>query len=421
MTGSDLSCEFDVAVIGGGIVGLATALAWLRRAPDARLVVIEKESAWGAHQTGHNSGVIHSGVYYKPGSLKATLCVAGARLMKAFCAEQGIPFQVPGKVIVATRQRELPILRMLHERGLANGVEGLQRIGPERLAELEPHGVGLEALHVPSAGLVEYPAVARKYAELIERAGGRLLLGAPARAIRRERGAWTVAVGQGEVRATWLISCAGLQSDRVATMAGADRGVQIIPFRGEYYDVIPERAHLVRSMIYPVPDPGMPFLGAHFTRTPTGGLHAGPNAVLAFAREGYRRRDVSAGDLAQMAAFPGFWRMAAAHWRTGAGEWYRSLVKAATVRALQRLVPAIQDRDLVPGGAGVRAQAVDRHGTLLDDFNLVRGTQAVYVRNVPSPAATASLAIAQVITDLAADAFPRGTPAASALTPDAFR
>jgi L-2-hydroxyglutarate oxidase LhgO len=395
----------DVAVIGGGIVGLATAREWLARDPGASLVLFEKEPQWAQHQTGHNSSVIHSGVYYKPGSLKARLCVAGARLMKQFCQVQGIPVQVPGKVIVATRAEELPVLEMLHQRGVANGVEGLSVIGPERLRELEPHARGLKALRVAGAGLVDYGAVARTYAALIQRMGGRLRLGRTVTRIESRDGEWIVHAGQEVVRARYLIACAGLHSDRVASMAGVPRDVQIVPFRGEYYDVTPSRTHLVRSMIYPVPDPGMPFLGVHFTRTVAGGVHAGPNAVLAWAREGYRRRDVQPRDLADLASFGGFWRMAARHWRVGAGEWYRSLYKPAFVAALQRLVPDIRAEDLVPGGAGVRAQAVNHEGALLDDFNIVHRGRAIYVRNVPSPAATASLAIAGAILDMAAEAF----------------
>jgi len=386
---------------------LATAREWLLRHPQARLILLEKEATVAAHQTGHNSGVIHSGVYYKPGSLKAKTCVAGAAMMKAFCREQGIRFELPGKVIVATRESELPRLRTLYERGLANGVEGVAMIGPERLRELEPHATGLAALHVPSAGLVDYAQVAEAMARQIHDRGGQVQLGSRVRSIRRDGDQWTIATTTGEVRARDLIACAGLQSDRVAQMSGARQDAQIIPFRGEYYDVVPERRFLVASMIYPVPDPAMPFLGVHFTRTVTGGLHAGPNAVLAWKREGYRKRDVDLRDLARMAAFSGFWRMAAKHWKTGLEEAHRSWSKAAFVRALQRLVPEIRFDDLVPDGSGVRAQAVDQGGGLLDDFNIVARDHAVYVRNVPSPAATASLCIAKAIVDMAAPNSPR--------------
>jgi len=396
---------YDVAVIGGGIVGLSTAMELLGRAPALRLILLEKEPDVAMHQTSHNSGVIHSGVYYRPGSLKARLCVAGAKLMAEFCQAHQIPHRICGKVIVATQASELPALAALYQRGLANGVGALSVVGPERLQELEPHARGLKALHVGSAGVVDYAAVARVMADVIRERGGDIRTGARVLRLARRQGDWVVEATSGELCSRLLITCGGLQADRLAAMAGAPADMAIVPFRGEYYEIIPERRFLVRSMVYPVPDPAMPFLGAHFTRSITGGLHAGPNAVLALKREGYRRRDVSLADTASLLRFAGFWRMAQAHWSTGLAELHRSFSKAAFVHALQRLVPEIRSEDLLPGGAGVRAQAVDARGRLVDDFNIVQGEGVIHIRNVPSPAATASISIARAIADMAASSF----------------
>jgi (S)-2-hydroxyglutarate dehydrogenase len=389
-------------IIGGGIVGLGVALAITRRFPGLRLLLLEKENGVARHQSGHNSGVIHSGVYYKPGSLKARLCVAGAAAMIAFCREHGVAHEVCGKVIVATEAEELARLEQLRQRGEANGLTGLRLIGPEQLCEIEPHATGLQALVVPSTGITDYAAVGRKYAELIAASGGTILTSARATGIRRVSDEIVVETTRGAFATNALINCAGLFSDRIARMAGDTPDVMIVPFRGEYYDLVPERASLVRSLIYPVPDPRFPFLGVHFTRRIGGTVDAGPNAVLALAREGYRHADISVRDLAQSLAFPGFWRMARQHWRSGIDEFRRSLSKARFVRALQRLVPEVRESDLVPGGAGVRAQALKPDGSMVDDFQFVPSDRMLHVLNVPSPAATASLAIGEAIVDVAA-------------------
>jgi (S)-2-hydroxyglutarate dehydrogenase len=392
----------DVSIIGGGVVGLAVALEITLRFPGQRLLLIEKEAAVARHQSGHNSGVIHSGVYYQPGSLKARLCVSGAVAMLEFCRQHAIAHQVCGKVIVATRADELARLEALRRRGEANGLSGLRLIGPEQLREIEPHAAGLKALLVPSTGTTDYAAVCAKYAELIAARGGTVLTSARASAIHRRSNEIVVETSRGVFSTKALINCAGLYSDRVARMAGDDPGVVIVPFRGEYYDVVPGRASLVRALIYPVPDPQFPFLGVHFTRRISGCVDAGPNAVFALAREGYRHTDMSLRDLASCFAFPGFWRMARRHWRYGLDEWYRSFSKPAFVHALQRLLPEISERDLIPGGSGVRAQALKPDGALLDDFQFVTSGRVLHVLNVPSPAATASLAIAREIVDTAA-------------------
>jgi (S)-2-hydroxyglutarate dehydrogenase len=394
--------RYNVVIIGGGVVGLGVALQLTCRFPHLRPLVLEKEDRVARHQSGHNSGVIHSGVYYKPGSLKARLCVAGAAAMVEFCREQGIPHEVCGKVIVATHADELPRLDDLRKRGEANGLTGLRLIGPEELHEIEPHASGLQALVVPSTGITNYAAVCEKYAELISSRGGTVLTSAAATAIRRLSDEIVVETPRGSFSASSLINCAGLHSDRIARMAGDDPRVMIVPFRGEYYDIVPERASLVRALIYPVPDPRFPFLGVHFTRRITGSVDAGPNAVLALAREGYRHSDLNLRDLASSLAFPGFWRMARQHWRNGLDEWHRSLSKSAFVSALQRLLPEITGNDLVPGGSGVRAQALKPDGSLVDDFQFVPSGKILHVLNVPSPAATASLTIGKAIVDMAA-------------------
>jgi len=395
--------RYDVILVGGGIVGLAVALEITRQFPRFRLLLLEKEERVGRHQSGHNSGVIHSGVYYKPGSLKAKLCVTGAAAMVEFCREHGIAHQICGKVIVATREEEFPRLEELRRRGEANGLTGLRSIGPEELRQIEPHASGLRALVVPSTGITDYAAVCDKYAELIAARGGCLLTSTEVTGIRRQGGEITVGTRRGAFSGKSLINCAGLFSDRISHMAGDNPPGMIVPFRGEYYDLIPGRSSLVRSLIYPVPDPRFPFLGVHFTRRISGSVDAGPNAVLAFRREGYRRTDFNMRDLGSYLAFPGFWRMAAKNWRSGSGEFYRSFSKAAFVRALQRLVPEVRAEDLVPGGSGVRAQAVTREGTLVDDFQFVPSERMLHVLNVPSPAATASLVIGRTIVSTAAE------------------
>jgi len=392
----------DVLIIGGGVVGLAVALEITRQFPRRRLLLIEKEDQVARHQSGHNSGVIHSGVYYKPGSLKARLCVAGAAAMVEFCQTHGIPHTVCGKVIVATRDDELSRLEDLRKRGEANGLTGLRLVGPDELKEIEPHASGLQALVVPSTGTTDYAVVCQKYAELITANGGKVLTGTSATAIRRSESEIVVETSSGAFAASALINCAGLYSDRIARMAGDDPGIKIIPFRGEYYDLVAERGSLVRALIYPVPDPRFPFLGVHFTRRIGGKVDAGPNAVFALAREGYRHSDINAGDLLDSVTYGGFWRMAGKYWRNGVGEWHRSLSKAAFVRALQRLLPEVKESDLVPGGSGVRAQALKPDGALVDDFQFVPSGKVLHVLNVPSPAATASLMIGKTIVDTAA-------------------
>ena len=397
--------KFDILVIGAGIVGLSSAMEATRRFPQLRLAVLEKETEPARHQSGHNSGVIHSGIYYKPGSLKARLCVEGATAMVEFCRRHEIAHEICGKVIVATSEAELPRLEELRRRGTANGLQGVRELGPEQLRELEPHSAGIRALHVPSTGITDYPAVCRKYADIVIGNGGQLFTGAEVTGIIRRGGETVVESTRGAFAADYIINCAGLHSDRIVRMAGQRPEVMIIPFRGEYYELIPKREGLVRGLIYPVPDPALPFLGVHFTRHVHGGVEAGPNAVLAFSREGYRHSDTDTGDVLTMLTFPGFWRMGMKQWRTGVDEFYRSLSKEAFTRALQKLLPEIRSEDLKTGGAGVRAQAVRRDGSLLDDFYFVQGENMLHVCNVPSPAATASLPIGRAVVDMAAQAL----------------
>jgi (S)-2-hydroxyglutarate dehydrogenase len=398
---------FDVAVVGGGIVGAATAMAILGRR-RVSLVLVEKEDHLAAHQTGNNSGVIHSGLYYKPGSLKARNCTTGRAALYRFCTERGIPTESCGKVVVATREDQLGVLDELQRRGEANGLTGLRRLRSEEIKEIEPHAAGIVGLLVPQTGIVDYARVTEAYAEEVRRGGGEVLLGACVQRIVREGGGMVLETGKGEVRCRHLVNCAGLQSDRVARMAGVEPGVRIVPFRGEYYELRPERRKLVRNLIYPVPDPEFPFLGVHFTRMIAGGVEAGPNAVLAFKREGYTRWSFSARDLLDALSYGGFWRMAWRYWRMGIGESWRSWNKRAFVRALQELMPEITAADLVAGGAGVRAQALDPDGKLVDDFRIVESERQIHVLNAPSPAATASIAIGGGIADLVGASFGLG-------------
>jgi L-2-hydroxyglutarate oxidase len=393
----------DIVLIGGGIVGLAVALEITKRFPRLRLLLLEKEDRVGQHQSSHNSGVIHSGVYYQPGSLKARLCVEGARAMIEFCRAHDIPHQVCGKVIVAVHQQEFPRLEELRRRGEVNGLTGLQMIGPEQLREIEPCASGLRALVVPSTGITDYALVCEKYAELIRAQGGTILTSTAVTGLRHLTSEVGVETSGPSFSTNYLINCAGLFSDRIAGMAGGRPDVIIVPFRGEYYHLISQRSSLVRALIYPVPDPQFPFLGVHFTRRVSGTVDAGPNAVLAFRREGYRRTDLNLHDLASSLAFPGFWRMTAKHWRSGLDEFHRSFSKPAFVRALQRLLPELRAEDLIPGGSGVRAQALRRDGTLVDDFQFVPSGRILHVLNVPSPAATASLVIGRTIVSTAVD------------------
>jgi L-2-hydroxyglutarate oxidase LhgO len=396
---------YDVAIVGAGIVGLASALALRAQHPDLRLIVLEKEAEIGRHQTSHNSGVIHSGIYYRPGSFKARLCVEGAQLMRAFCAEHGIVVRECGKVIVATDERELPRLTDLFERGTANGVPGLTMIGSERLRELEPHAAGVRALHSPRTASVDFGQVAQAMAGEARRLGITVATSAGVVALEARAAGLRVRTVRDVLEARFLVNCAGLYSDRVARMAGAPPDARIIPFRGEYYLLRPARRDLVRGLIYPVPDPEFPFLGVHFTRTVHGEVEAGPNAVLAFAREGYTIGRIRPGELAAALAYRGFWRMAQRYWRTGLYEMWRSVSRGAFVAALQRLVPDLHPDDVTRDGAGVRAPAVTPEGTLVDDFRIVESPRAIHVLNAPSPAATASLAIGRHIAGQAGRAF----------------
>ena len=393
----------DLLIIGAGIVGLATALECARRFPDKRLLVVEKEDHVAAHQTGHNSGVIHSGLYYRTGSLKARNCVAGCASMKRFCQEHGIAYEECGKLVVATAPDEVPRLHQLHERGVANGVPGLRMLDRNEFREIEPHCEGICALHVPSTGIVDYIEVAAKYAELIQRAGGEIRLDAKVTGLRDDGDANIVETTAGTFRASYAINCAGLYSDAITRMAGCKTDLEIIPFRGEYYEIKTERRYLVKNPIYPVPDPRFPFLGVHFTRHVNGSVEAGPNALLAFRREGYSGSSPDLNEAVQMLQWPGFWKMARKYWKMGMAEQYRAWIKPAFTRALQQMVPELKEDDLAPGGSGVRAQAVDRNGNLLDDFHFVHSRRMIHVCNVPSPAATASLEIGREVVDMAAN------------------
>ncbi len=397
--------QYDLAIIGGGIVGLATAMELLMRLPSLQVVVLEKEHEIAQHQTGHNSGVIHSGIYYTPGSLKAKACVAGKAKLLRFCQEQGIPYELCGKVIVATHQEELPKLEQLYQRGLANGVPGLELIGPQRLREIEPYAVGIKALYSPSTGIIDYGQVARAYVECFLSRGGQILTDQEVTAIEQRNVGYRLTAPEHTIEARYVISCAGLYADRIARLAGAARAPQIVPFRGDYYLLRPQRTDLVRGMIYPVPDPHFPFLGVHLTRRINGEVWLGPNAVLACARQGYHRFDINVGDLSETLRYRGFRKLASRYWRVGLQEMYRDVSKASFLKALQRYLPELHPADLLPGPAGVRAQALAPDGTLVDDFIVHSLGGMLFVRNAPSPAATSSLAIAQMIADTAQQQF----------------
>jgi len=394
---------FDFAVIGGGIVGLSTGRALLERHPGARLMVLEKERGWARHQTGHNSGVIHSGIYYKPGSLKARFCREGAQALVEFCQERGIDYEICGKVIVATEPDELPLLDNLREGGLKNGLE-VEKIGQEELREVEPHASGLAAIKVPSTGIVDFARVAEAFAALVEEKGGQLHTSTELEGISETSGAVVMRTNKGSFRARTLVNCAGLHSDRVARLCGVEAGTKIVPFRGEYYELIPEKRYLVKSLIYPVPNPNFPFLGVHFTRSIDGIVEAGPNAVLGLAREGYKKTDFKFRDFVEEFTYPGLWRLASTNWRTGVGEIHRSFSKKAFVRGLKKLVPEVEEGDVVPIAAGVRAQAIRKDGVLVDDFLIVEGKNSVHVLNAPSPAATSAIPIGEEIARRAAEA-----------------
>jgi len=394
-----------VLVAGGGIVGMATAMALLGAFPGLGVIVAEKEPTLGRHQTGRNSGVIHSGIYYRPGSLKARLCREGGGRLREFCRDAGIRYEDCGKVIVAATPSEVPALHRLEERGRANGVPGVRVVGPGGLAELEPSAAGIRALHVPATGIVDYREVLGAMADRVRAAGGRVMTNAEVLGIRRGSGGSTVATSAGEARVRLVVNCAGLYADRVARLAGARPNMRIVPFRGEYFTLRPAAGREIRGLIYPVPDPALPFLGAHVTRGIHGDVHVGPNAVLAFAREGYRRSTIRPGELWDTLRFPGFWLLARRFWRTAIGEYARSLGRDGFARAVSRLVPGVTATDLRPAPAGVRAQALGRDGRLVDDFWIARTPGAIHVLNAPSPAATASIVIGEHIAELAGESL----------------
>jgi L-2-hydroxyglutarate oxidase len=387
---------YDFVIIGGGIVGLASGMALGKRYPNARILVLEKESNWAYHQTGNNSGVIHSGIYYKPGSFKANFCREGSRSMVEFCQEHGIDYEVCGKVIVATEAQQLPLLENLYQRGLENGLN-VTKITAEEVKEIEPHVSCLAGLRVPTTGIVNYKQVCQKYAELIKSQGGELRLNTKVEKIKETAKGQVLETNKGTFETRFVINCAGLHSDRVAKLGQVDSQAKIVPFRGEYYELVPEKRYLVKTLIYPVPNPAFPFLGVHFTRMIDGSVHAGPNAVLSFKREGYKKTDFDLKDFTEVMTYPGFWKLAVKHADEGIQEIIRSFSKAAFVRSLQKLIPEVQAQDLVPTHAGVRAQALMNDGKLVDDFLIVQGRNATHVCNAPSPAATSSLEIGKAI------------------------
>lgn len=385
---------FDVIIIGGGIIGLATAMELLKNNPHLSLAILEKEDSIAKHQTGHNSGVIHSGIYYRPGSLKAKNCIEGVHALKDFCNNHNIPYHPCGKVIIATKEEELPRLEELERRGKANGVEGLEMIGPEQLKEIEPHVAGIKALYSPKTAVVDFVKVAQAYAKEIKRLGGSICLTQEVREIHNHR----VVTQSQEYAAKWIINCGGVQADRIAHMTEKDVSAkQIIPFRGEYYELIPEKRSMINGLIYPVPDPSFPFLGVHLSRTIDGAVEAGPNAILALSRNGYQRSDINLKDCWSMATYPGFWVMAARYWKIGLYEIYRSFSKKAFLNSLQRLIPSLEESDLVEAESGVRSQVVLPNGKMHDDFSIVQRKNVIHVLNAPSPGATASLAIGKHI------------------------
>ena len=396
---------YDIIIIGGGIVGLATGYQILKKKPGTQLLLIEKEEELAAHQTGNNSGVIHSGIYYKPGSLKARNCIEGYDMLVSFCQEEQIDYELCGKVIVATDEAELPYLQMLYERGQQNGLDGLKLLDQDEIKEKEPHVNGIKGIFVPQTGIVDYKQVSEKYAEKIRLYGGDILLGEKVLEQSGSEGKNIIVTDKGQYETRLIVNCAGLYSDKMAALTEEKVDVRIIPFRGEYYEIKKEKQYLVKNLIYPVPDPNFPFLGVHFTRMIHGGIEAGPNAVLAFAREGYKKLKINPKELYETVTWPGFQRVAKKYWRTGLGEYYRSFSKSAFTRALQRLIPDIQEDDLITGGAGIRAQACERDGGLNDDFLILENDKAINVCNAPSPAATSSLAIGKTVSEMVLKRF----------------
>lgn len=395
---------YDITIIGGGIVGTATALSILNE-KNVQILLLEAESSLAAHQTGNNSGVIHSGLYYKPGSLKAANCTIGREMMYAFCEEHKLPFDRCGKIVIATLKEEIPALNMLEERGRANGLNGIKRLSASDIKEYEPHASGIDGLFVPQTGIVDYVAVTNKYADLIREKGGVIKTNSILVSVKRDGKDLMLFTEHDEYKTKFVVNCAGLQSDRIAKLFGVDPKLQIIPFRGEYYQIKKEKEYLVNNLIYPVPDPQFPFLGVHFTRMINGGVEAGPNAVLAFKREGYKKTDFSFRDILEMKLYPGFWKMAAKYYKMGFQEFRRSFSKELFVKSLQKLIPEIQYDDIEVGGAGVRAQALERDGKLVDDFRIVEAERMVHVLNAPSPAATASLSIGKTISEIVIKRF----------------
>jgi L-2-hydroxyglutarate oxidase len=396
--------SFDILVIGGGIIGTSTAFS-LQKKSKLSVLLIEAEKELAHHQTGNNSGVIHSGLYYKPGSLKAKNCTDGREMLFNFCGENNIPNERCGKIVVATSESELNALDELFKRGIANGLAGIKKLGAEEIKNYEPHATGLGGMFVPQTGIVDYSTVTNAYANIFLDNGGSLDTNCKFLSLKNSGSELVAITTKGEFKTKLLVNCGGLYCDRIAKLCGVNPGLQIIPFRGEYYKLKKEKEYLVKNLIYPVPDPRFPFLGVHFTRMMKGGVEAGPNAVLAFKREGYTKKDFSVSDLSQMFFYSGFWKMASKYYRMGFGEFYRSFSKKAFVKALQKLIPEIQEDDIEPGGAGVRAQALEPDGKLVDDFRIVEANKMVHVLNAPSPAATASLSIGKTISELVKKKF----------------
>lgn len=393
--------QYEVTIIGGGIVGLATALQILELRPQTKLCILEKEQAIAQHQTGNNSGVIHSGIYYKPNSLKALNCIRGYKMLLDFCEKENIKYELCGKVIVATQANELEALNNVFKRGMENGLQGIRKISKEEVKEIEPHCSALEGIFVPQTGIIDYKAVSKKYAELIVSKGGKILLGEEVEKINLKQAHSEVITQNQTFQTDLVINCAGLYSDKMTGLTKPTVDYRIIPFRGEYYMIRPEKQYLVKNLIYPVPDPNFPFLGVHFTRMVNGGVEAGPNAVFAFKKEGYKRSDFDLAETWDSISWQGFQKVAFKYWRTGLGEFYRSFSKTAFTKALQRLIPEIEENDLEEGNAGVRAQACDRTGGLVDDFLIIEDKAVINVGNAPSPAATSSLSIGLTVAEMA--------------------
>ena len=397
--------QYDVVVVGGGIIGLATSMKLTQDFPNLKVAVLEKEKEVAQHQTGHNSGVIHAGIYYAPGSQKANFCSTGGKLLRDFCDEYGIAYDMCGKLIVATDDSEVPQLEELFKRGTENGAQGLRMVNQEEIKDIEPYSAGVKAILSPNTGIIDYFEVSQAYASRMRENGGDLLTNVEVISIENKDNLVYINTTSGTVVAKYVLNCAGLHADTVARMMGVDVGVKIVPFRGEYFSIIPEKEHMVKGLIYPVPDPSMPFLGVHFTRRINGSVEAGPNAVLAFAREGYKKTDVNLKDTLGTLSYSGFWKMSAKYWKVGMHEQYRSLVKGVFVKSLQKLMPEITGDDLGDPGAGVRAQVIDSNGGLLQDFAIEASANAIHVLSAPSPGATSSLTISEYIVDLAQESF----------------